>query len=422
MPNENESRPPIQIMRVKLRNFRSIAECDVELSPLTVLVGQNAAGKSNFLDAIQFIADAVRVGLRYAIQDHGGLDQLRHRRCRDDVVKIGIEYVWNERSNASFELALRDTKEGDFDVLSESLVIRGGSTGLYGYRIEDGSAKWIHQHSDDSLPVDLRHPLPEPPAPDNDLFLRLVSGLPTFAEHQDLLVGIERYRPSVANMQGGPESAATITLLESDGSNIATVLHGIDGIAPEIGERIRDYLFAIVPGLKTLDLKTSDRYIWLSFGFETSNGGIEPFTSEFLSDGTLRSLALLTASLQPIQDRDGRWSWLAQIEEPETAIHPGAAAVLMDAFHEASENRQILVTTHSPDLLERLEPTDKLLVVEWKDGSTHIAPPDYAGRESLRKRLYSAGELQRLGQLRPDRSSNGSGAHSHSPVVAQGPT
>ncbi len=48
------------LKRVKIRNYKSIAHCDVELGPFTLLVGRNGSGKSNFLDAIRFVADGLR--------------------------------------------------------------------------------------------------------------------------------------------------------------------------------------------------------------------------------------------------------------------------------------------------------------------------------------------------------------------------
>jgi hypothetical protein len=67
------------VQRVRIRNYRSIANCDVTLGPLTVLVGFNAAGKTNFLDALRFIADAVVRSPAQAVANRGGLDTLLHR-------------------------------------------------------------------------------------------------------------------------------------------------------------------------------------------------------------------------------------------------------------------------------------------------------------------------------------------------------
>ena len=67
------------ITRVVLKNYKSIAICDVRLGPLTFLVGRNGAGKSNFLDALRFVADALNVSLDHAIRNRGGINDVRHR-------------------------------------------------------------------------------------------------------------------------------------------------------------------------------------------------------------------------------------------------------------------------------------------------------------------------------------------------------
>jgi hypothetical protein len=91
------------------------------------------------------------------------------------------------------------------------------------------------------------------------------------------------------------------------------------------------------------------------------------------------------------------------IEEPEVALHPGAVGVLLDGLRDASRFTQVLVTSHSPDLLDDERITaDCLLAVSNESGTTLVAPLDEAGRSALRDRLYTAGELLRMNQLTPD--------------------
>jgi hypothetical protein len=69
-------------------------------------------------------------------------------------------------------------------------------------------------------------------------------------------------------------------------------------------------------------------------------------------------------------------------------------------LREASDSVQIVVTSHSPDLLDNPEiPTEALRAVSWENGETQILPIDAASRSALHDRLYTAGELLRMGQL-----------------------
>ena len=63
---------PTFLTRVILKNYKSIAACDVRFGPLSFLLGPNGAGKSNFLDALRFVTDSLRTSLEHAIRDRGG--------------------------------------------------------------------------------------------------------------------------------------------------------------------------------------------------------------------------------------------------------------------------------------------------------------------------------------------------------------
>src|SRR5881296_2636556 len=68
----------VQIDRFTVKNFRSIQECDVELAPLTFFIGANASGKTSFVDAIVFVASALRGSLEKAVADRGGIHSILH--------------------------------------------------------------------------------------------------------------------------------------------------------------------------------------------------------------------------------------------------------------------------------------------------------------------------------------------------------
>ena len=118
-----------------------------------------------------------------------------------------------------------------------------------------------------------------------------------------------------------------------------------------------------------------------------------------MSDGTLRALAVLTALLQG----DGHSPSLIGIEEPEIALHPAAAGILWDAIQDGRERNQVLVTTHSPDLLDRKDiPVDTILATDSDSGTTLIGPIVESSRRLIQQRLATPGELLRQRRLQPD--------------------
>lgn len=113
-----------------------------------------------------------------------------------------------------------------------------------------------------------------------------------------------------------------------------------------------------------------------------------------MSDGTLRAVGLLAAVYQR------QTPTLIAVEEPEATIHPGALGAVLDLLQHASRKMQVVVTTHSPELLDaKWVRDDHLRVVSWDEGATRIAPVSSASREALRQHLMGAGELLRSNAL-----------------------
>jgi len=69
----------LALMRVALKNFKSLAACDMRLGPLTFLVGPNGAGISNFLDALRSVTDSLRTSLEHALRERGGINEVCRR-------------------------------------------------------------------------------------------------------------------------------------------------------------------------------------------------------------------------------------------------------------------------------------------------------------------------------------------------------
>lgn len=113
-----------------------------------------------------------------------------------------------------------------------------------------------------------------------------------------------------------------------------------------------------------------------------------------MSDGTMTALGLIVAALQEPPPP------ILTIEEPEATIHPGALDAIADLLDLAAQRSQVVVTTHSPDLLDTkwIQP-ENLRVVEWEKGTTHISKLGEAPVRALQQHLMGAGELLRANAL-----------------------
>jgi predicted ATPase len=386
---QRSDRPFLQ--RVRIRDYKSIATADVELGQLTVLVGRNGSGKSNFLDALRFVADGLQTSLDHAVKSRGGIDSVRRISAEPSrSFAIALDVSLPGRQTAVYELEIAARQKGGFQIERESLRIQAaGDVALASYEVESGT---LMKASLDNMP----------PASADRLYLVSASGFPQFRAGYDFLVsmGFYNFNPETMKEFQTPDAGE---ILHRDGSNIASVLARLNRDQPESAERIRSYLAAITPGIEDVE--------WISMGpretlyftqkFARSPEGRGLFAAS-MSDGTLRALGILVAVTQQVGP--GSPTSLIGIEEPETALHPAAAGALMDALREASSHTQILVTSHSPDLLDQVSlETDRLLAVVAEEGATRVAPLDAASREAIRSHLYSPGELLRLDQLEPSR-------------------
>jgi predicted ATPase len=117
-----------------------------------------------------------------------------------------------------------------------------------------------------------------------------------------------------------------------------------------------------------------------------------------MSDGTLRVLAALAAAFQVVLPHG--YPSVVGIEEPENALHPAAMRALVDALDDATQRTQIILTSHSGDLLsERDVNPAQVLVVRNQGGQTQITPVNPASRKIIEKELYSLADLQRMDKL-----------------------
>jgi predicted ATPase len=238
------------------------------------------------------------------------------------------------------------------------------------------------------------------------LYLVAASGMKEFRPLYDALshMGFYNLNPEVIRDLQSPDEGA---VLRRDGSNLASVLGSLAKDDPKTRDRIVEFLSKVVPGILDVERKPIGKKETLEFR-QTVGANESPwrFTAENMSDGTLRALGIITALFQSVNG-GGKQVPFVGIEEPEAAVHPGAAGVLRDALQVASNRTQILVTSHSPDLLDDEGIQEgSILTVENDKGKTIIGPMNDANKSVIRDRLYTVGELMRIGPLLRDDKTN----------------
>lgn len=380
------------ITRVGIKNYKSIAACDVALHPLTFLVGPNGAGKSNFLDALRFVTDALRTSLDHALRDRGGIKEVRRRSGGHPThFSIRLDFRLSSGTSGYYAFRIGARPQGGYEVQTEECVLRSPELLAPEASFTVRAGEVIKTSAQVA-----------PAAASDRLYLVNASGLAEFRPLYDALshMGFYNLNPDRIRDLQAPDAGE---LLMRDGGNIASVLAQLSAPPHAAKQRIEEYLSKVVPGVYGVDVKTVGPKETLEFRQQVA-GAKDPwrFLAANMSDGTLRVLGILVALFQS-GNGAGQRVPLVGIEEPEIALHPAAANILLDSLRDASRKVQVVLTSHSPDLLddEKLD-TDSILSVINHEGVTLIGPVDEAGRSALRDHLYTAGELLRLNQLRPD--------------------
>ena len=373
------------ITRVILKNYKSIAACDVRLGPLMFLVGPNGAGKSNFLDALRFVADALNSSLDNAFRERGGIDDVRRRaNGHPNHFSIRLEFTLPEDVIGHYAFRIGCRPHGGYAVQTEECRVQEEY-----FRVDKGTV------TKTSVPV-------APAAAPDRLYLVNASGLPEFRKVYDAFsrMGFYNLNPDKIRELQDPDPGE---LLIRDGGNLASVLAQLPS---PVKQRIEEYLAKVVPGVQGVEVKEIRPKETLEFRQNVA-GDKYPwrFMANNMSDGTLRVLGILVALFQENQETQNH-VLLVGIEEPEIALHPAAAGVLLASLRQAANKTQVLITSHSPDLLDDKDlAVESILAVEARKGNTSIGPVDEVSRSVVRDRLFTIGDLLSIDQLQPDPAS-----------------
>ena len=419
---ESQRIQPFQVTKVWARNFRSIAETSVELDRLTVLVGPNAAGKSNVLDILRFIEDALRYDLEAAISLRHGPEAIQRQaeERQSSAVELGLTAIERGKSVSyalDYSFVLTIDADGGFRVRQERVLVRLDILKeSFEFKIEDGIFFYPGSHfaTDNGLrsgPSDgyrkfntsklgLLRTVWAVLGPD-ELPGKKEIPWQVFLSLERFLFQMQRSRfyHIFPNVLRKPSRVGDSNTLAEDAGNLASVLMAMQRQDSDIFSKFKEMLSLLIPGVTDLGVDSAGGYLVVRLKHGSGQRGTWIDLSQE-SDGTVRLLGILAALSQT------RNLPLVGIEEPELTVHPGAMAPLADLLNEASRRSQVIVTTHSPDLIDCLasyRAVESLRIVELMDGVTVVRRVADSQTEAVRQHLFSLGELHRMGELESPR-------------------
>jgi predicted ATPase len=381
----------ILVRRLVLRNYKSIAKAVVDLSDLTVFVGPNGAGKSNLIDALRFVADSLNSTLDLAMRQRGGIGEVRrHSGGHPSHFAIALRLYLGDRRDAHYAFQIGAERNGAFVVQNEQAIISESALREHFFEVRSGQ---LHAASSELAAA--------PKSTKDRLFLTSVSGVPAFRPLYDALASIASYNINPAAVRETHRHDPGDRLAR-DGANVAAVIKRLHDQDRRALDRIQEYLRRIVPDIERVEHQALGPQEALVFRqYVQRQKDPWRFYAASMSDGTLRSLGVLAALFQWGLKRTEP-APLVAIEEPGATVHPGAAAIIAEALLEATNVEQVLMTTHSPDLLDHASlASSSIYSVEKMGGETRIAPVNEASLSAIRDGLYTPGELLREGQLQP---------------------
>lgn len=359
---------------VKIRNFKAVRDSgSVKLGPLTAFVGNNGAGKSSLIEALETYQAVVANGLDTAMQRFMGIEHVQNKRARADTP-------------ISFELRIR----GPFGKTRLSMAVASdASRGSYAITAESVVCK---EHKPLAVFSEQEH---------EGFRKRWESGFSMLGSNVDLLayanlVESWQFLTLAPERMGYPlpqKRTGGRVRLARDGSNIAEFLVELRDLDPRVLDGIIRTMAYVLPYARDLQPAITselERKAWLQL-----TEGEFKVPGWMLSTGTLRVLALLALLRHPLPPP------LVVVEEIENGLDPRSIHLLVEEMRNAvlSGATQVVLTTHSPYLLDLLKLDQLVLVVRDEAGEPHFHRPADSAKLAGWAEEFAPGRLYTMGSL-----------------------
>jgi predicted ATPase len=375
-----------RIESLKVENYRALKKVSLDrLTPMTVLLGPNGSGKSTIFDVFNFLSECFQFGLRHAWDRRGRARELKSRGADGPIV---FELKYREQAKTpiiTYHLAIDEGEKGP-EVVEEWLQWRRGRTGQP-FRFLDfrkGIGKAVSGEAPDADDVRIDSNLRSP-----DLIA--VNTLGQFSEHPRVAALREFITDwyvsylSIDQTRNQPEAGPQDRLSKS-GENLPNVIQYLKEQHPDRLEKIFSILRQRIPRLERVDADPMpDGRLLL----QIKDAPFErPVLSKFVSDGTMKMLAYLIVLHDPEPPR------FIGIEEPENFLHPRLLPELAEECRASAENSQLLITSHSPFLLNAMRAEEVRVLYRDEAGFTQaIQASDIQGIPELIQAGASLGYL-----------------------------
>lgn len=348
-----------KLNKLTVKGFKSIKSLeDFELKNINILIGANGAGKSNFIGIFRLLNNIYNQNLQNYIKTKGGVDSFFHfGRKNTEELFLKFEFGVN-----GYSCLLKPTND-NFLLIDTEMV-------LY-HRIHKYNRPYASVIGGNDYEANIKE--------DNNKISQYVKKaikswkIYHFHDTSDTAL-VKRASGINDNL-----------ILKEDGENLSAYLYMLREKYPTEYKRIVNTIRLVLPFFDDFVKRENETTVQLEW-FQKGQPDT-PLKAHLLSDGSLRFICLMVLLLQPLELLPDT----ILIDEPELGLHPYAIAILADVIKQVSEDKQIIISTQSVELVNHFEPND-IIVVNQDNGISNFERLDN-DKLAMWLEEYSLGEL-----------------------------
>jgi predicted ATPase len=334
---------------------------------LAVFLGENGVGKSTLFDVFGFMKQCLTENVRSALQARGGYGEV-HSRDSEGNIRFSFQYrIKPDHPLCTYELQISLNENKTPVIIEERLMYRRGSGGRPWNFIDFSLGKGEAITNEGAEMQNIQDAKRETFVLDSPdiLAIKSLGQMKRFQAAVEFRRLIEDWFVSdfQINAARQTQDISYMEQLNRNGDNIANVTQFLSDKHPDRYAKILEKIKERIPGMEKVESKTTEGRIFLRF----SDGKFkEPFSSRFVSDGTIKMFAYLVMLADPNPHK------LLCIEEPENQLYPHLLGILAEEFREyTSSGGQVFISTHSPDFVNAIE-LNELFIIKKQDGFAQI--------------------------------------------------
>ncbi|MHC6202240.1 AAA family ATPase [Breznakiellaceae bacterium SP9] len=381
----------MKIESIHIENYKALQNVDIKnIGQLAVFLGENGVGKSTLFDVFGFMKQCLTENIRSALQSRGGYDEVHSRDSNKDIL-FSFQYrIEKESPLCTYELNIGLDAKRNPIINRERLSYRRGSGGKPWSFIDFSRGEGEAITNEDAEMQNIQDAKREKFVLDSPdiLAIKSLGQMKRFQAAVEFRRLIEDWFVSdfQINAARQTQDISYMEQLNRNGDNIANVTQFLADRYPERYMKILDKMKNRIPGMEKVESKTTEGRIFLRF----SDGKFrEPFSSRFVSDGTIKMFAYLVMLADPNPHK------LLCIEEPENQLYPHLLKILAEEFREYTfSGGQVFISTHSPEFVNAIE-LNELFIIKKQNGFSQVEA--IANNENVVS-LYQHGD-DKLGYL-----------------------